>query len=358
MYKFILRRLIQAIPTFFGITILAFLLMSLTPGGPVGALVFNANARNQNAFEEMKARIGVNDPLPVQYFRWLVGDDWMRWDSDGDGISDGCIIIQCDADGDGINDEPGDRKGILRGDFGSSFFNRRDVVAVLSERIVPTLELSVTALIVAEVLGIVIGVLAAVTHGGMFDNISRVFAVIVNALPGFWLGLLLLYFLGFQLDIFPLAGRCATTLDDGCPPIWERLEYLVLPVIVLSAGGVAGISRFMRATMLDVVNQDYIRTARSKGLSNRRIWFMHALRNALIPVIVGLGPAITGLLGGAVITETVFNYPGIGRTVVNAFVQRDYPIVMAVTIYASIATIVGFLISDILLAIVDPRIRF
>jgi len=333
--------------------------MTLTPGGPIGALVFNSSARDQSEFEAIADRIGANDPLPVQYLRWLTGDDWMRRDTDGDGISDSCIILACDADGDGINESEGDRKGILRGDFGRSFFNRRSVASVLSERIVPTLELSITALIVAEVLGITIGVLSAVTHKGLFDNLSRIFAVVVNSVPNFWLGILLLFFLGFQLQIFPGAGgRCAVTLDDGCPPIWQRVDYLVLPVIVLSAGGVAGISRFMRATMLDVVNQDYIRTAKAKGLSNQRIWFNHALRNALIPVIVGLGPAITGLLGGAVITETVFSYPGIGRTVVQAFTQRDYPIVMAITIYASIATILGFLISDILLATVDPRVRF
>lgn len=358
MYKFILRRLIQSIPTFFGITILAYLLMSLTPGGPVAALAFNAGGRNPDVYAEIEARLGVNDPLPLQYLRWLTGDDWLRWGDDGNGNATNCFLITCDEDGDGINDHPaGDRKGIIRGDFGRSFANNRAVEDILSERVIPTLELSVMALIVSQILGIIVGVVSAVQKGKLFDNLARVFAVIVNAIPNFWLGLLLLYFLAFELDVFPLGGRCETTLDASCPPLWERLEYVVLPIFILAAGGVAGTSRFMRATMLDVVNQDYIRTARSKGLSSQRIWFGHALRNAMIPVIVGIGPAITGLLGGAVITETVFNYPGLGLTVVNAFTQRDYPIVMAVTIYAALATIIGFLISDILLAVVDPRIR-
>jgi peptide/nickel transport system permease protein len=133
---------------------------------------------------------------------------------------------------------------------------------------------------------------------------------------------------------------------------------MILPVIVLSAAGIANYSRFMRASMLDVTGQDYIRTARAKGLSNQRVWFRHGMRNALIPIATFLGPSITGLLGGAVITEQVFNYPGVGLAVLNAFTQRDFPVVMAVTIYAAVATIIGYLISDILYGIIDPRIRY
>jgi peptide/nickel transport system permease protein len=167
-----------------------------------------------------------------------------------------------------------------------------------------------------------------------------------------------LYFLAFKLEIFPLGSRCATTLDDSCGPIYERWQYMVLPVLVLSANGVANFSRYMRASMLDVIGQDYIRTARSKGLSSTMIWYRHGMRNALIPIATFLGPAIVGLLGGAVITEQVFNYPGIGFAVYKAFIQRDYPIVMAVTIYASIVTILGYLLSDILYGVIDPRIRY
>jgi peptide/nickel transport system permease protein len=163
---------------------------------------------------------------------------------------------------------------------------------------------------------------------------------------------------GSWLQVLPLGNRCRTTLDPSCPPIQERLEYLILPTIVLSAGAVAGYSRFMRASMLDVVTQDYIRTARAKGLQERSIWLQHGLRNAFIPIATFIGPSITFLLSGAAITESVFSWPGVGRLAVNAVGQRDFPIVMIVVVYSAIATILGYLLSDILYAIIDPRIRF
>lgn len=343
MYKYILRRLIQAVPTFFGITILAYMLMSLTPGGPLASLVLQGGRPlTMQQQEELADRLGLNDPVPIQYLRWLIGDDWLRFDTTGDGI----------------RDSPGLRRGILRGDFGNSYFNQRPVIDLLIERLPATLELSVAALLVGLILGVTIGIIAAITRGGVFDNITRVMAVVVNSVPNFWLGLVLLYFLAFELGWFPLGGRCRTTLAASCPPIYERLEYMILPVIVLSAAGIANYSRFMRASMLDVTGQDYIRTARAKGLSNQRVWFRHGMRNALIPIATFLGPSITGLLGGAVITEQVFNYPGVGLAVLNAFTQRDFPVVMAVTIYAAVATIIGYLLSDILYGIIDPRIRY
>jgi peptide/nickel transport system permease protein len=160
------------------------------------------------------------------------------------------------------------------------------------------------------------------------------------------------------LKLFPIGDRCKLTLEASCPPVYERLNYLVLPVIVLSIGAVAGYSRLMRASMLDIISQDYIRTARAKGLSARVVWFKHAARNAMIPIATSLGPALTSLLSGAVVTETIFNYPGVGLTSVQAVTQRDYPMVMAITIYAAISTILGYLLSDILYAVIDPRIRF
>ncbi len=359
MYKFILRRIIQSIPTFFGITMLAYLLMASTPGGPLSALYFSNPRLSQERKLALELELGVNDPLPVQYLRWLAGDDFMRWDSDGDGVCDGSFIVECDTDGDGEGDlPPGDRYGILRGDFGDSFFNNRPVIDILIERFPATIELNIASLLLGITFGILIGVLAALNRGGAFDNASRIGAVVVNAIPAFWLGLIMLYYLSYQLDIFPLGGRCKTTLDDSCPPIWNRLEYMVLPVILLSAGAIAGYSRFMRASLLDVTGQDYIRTARSKGLTDRRVWMRHGLRNAMIPIATFLGPALTSLLGGSVIIEQVFSYPGVGRTVLSALSQRDFPVVMAVTIYGAILTILGYLISDILYGIIDPRIRY
>ncbi len=374
MTKYVIRRLLQALPIFIGITIFSYVLMSIAPGGPVEALAFN-NRMKPREKEELKYKLGINDPLPVQYLRWLLGDDWMRWDSDGDGLADGSVFF-IDLYGPVLNDRgkpaideatgepiiqplpPGDQRGILRGDFGNSFYFKRPALDVLVERLPATVELGLTAFVVSFVLGIAIGILAAVNYNGLFDQASRVGAVVINSIPNFGLGLLLLLYFGSALKILPLGGRCKTTLDPTCPPLPDRLEYLILPTIVLAAGGVAVISRYMRTSMLDVVAQDYIRTARSKGLTERIIWLRHGLRNAFIPIATILGPSITFLLSGAAITESVFSWPGVGRQVVNSVIQRDFPVVMIVVIYASIANILGYLISDILYGLIDPRIGY
>jgi peptide/nickel transport system permease protein len=357
MVKYTLRRLIQAIPTFFGITILSYLLMTAAPGGPVGALAFGPKVTPQQR-ERVAAQLGVNDPWPLQYARWLIGDDWMRFDKDGDGVAN----------------EPGDRLGILRGDFGRSFLQRRPVWDLIVERIPATLELGLASLIIGLVLGIPVGVLAAVRKGGWFDTSTRILAVVFNAVPVFWLGLILILLFGSILPnwlndlnpavfpstspILPMGGRCPTDLLAGCPPLHERLNYMILPTFVLATGFIAVYSRFMRASMLDVFSQDYMRTARSKGLSTGQVWFKHGARNALIPIATFLGPTITGLLSGAAITETIFSWPGLGRMAVGSVVGLDYPVVMAVVILSAVATIFGFILSDILYALIDPRIRF
>ena len=358
MVKYVIRRLIQSIPIFFGITVLAYLLMTAAPGGPLGALTFGNPRITPRERERLALRLGVNDPWYIQYIRWLAGDDWLRWDSDGDGVADHSFLIPLDVNGDGEPEPPGDRKGILRGDFGTSFFLRRPVQDIFLERLPATAELGISSLIIGVLLGIMLGILAAVRRGGLFDNVTRVLAVLFSAVPGFWLALIALLFFGSRLGILPLGGRCETTLADTCPPLYDRLQYLILPTLILATGPIAGYSRFVRASMLDIINQDYIRTAYSKGLSNRMVWFNHAARNALIPVATFLGPAITGIFGGAVITETIFTWPGVGRTALTAVVQQDYPVVMALTIYAAIVTILGYLLSDILYAAIDPRIRF
>lgn len=356
MTRYVARRLIQAIPTFFGITILSYALMLATPGGPIQAMFFGS-AASPEQIQQRAAELGVNDPFILQYVRWLLGDDWLRWDSTGDGIADHAFLIGLDVDGDGEPEPPGENRGILRGDFGRSFFHRRAAVDVLIERLPATIELGVAAFSVGLIFGVSLGIIAAVNHGGWADQTTRIGAVIVNALPNFWLGLLLLLLFGSTLQVLPLGNRCKTTLSDTCGPISERLEYLVLPTIVLASGTVAGYSRYARASMLDVVNQDFIRTARAKGLSYRTVWVRHGMRNALIPIATFLGPSITFLLSGAAVVETVFSWPGVGRLAVNSVTQRDYPVVMVVVIYSAVATILGYLLSDILYALLDPRIR-
>ncbi len=367
MIKYTLRRLIQAIPTLFGVTIFSYMLMALSPGGPTAAL--SVDPRLPPSVRERAERLaGVNDPIYVQYLRWLAGTDWMRWDSDGDGISDGAFLMPLgfDANSDGDYDDerdeiypPGNSYGIIRGDFGRSFnTGGRTVSSLIGERISATLELGISALITGLVIGIPIGIYAAVRKGGLFDNATRILAVVFNAIPIFWLALILILIFGARLGWLPMAGRTPRVLTGGIPPIYERIEYLILPTFVLATGAIAIYSRYMRASMLDVISQDYMRTAQSKGLSSRKVWFQHGARNALIPMATFLGPAITSLLSGAAITETVFAWPGLGRFGVGAVIGRDYPVIMAVVIIGSLATLFGYILSDILYALIDPRIRF
>lgn len=337
MSRYILRRLLQAIPTLFGVSVLSFLIMTASPGGPTAALVLDPKTTPEKR-AILNQQLGLNDPWPVQYVRWLIGDDWRQFDM-GNGKM-----------------QYGTRRGILRGDFGYSFSNRRSVTALISERIGATLELSVISLIIGSTIGVAIGILAAVGRGGLFDNLTRVFSVVLSAIPVFWLGLMLILIFNSWLKILPPGGRCDPTTP--CPPVYQRLEYLILPTFILSTGAIAGYSRYMRASMLDVVNQDYIRTAKSKGLPENTVWFLHAARNALIPLATFLGPAITGLLGGAVITETLFSWPGLGRLAITALNSLDYPLIMAIVMIGAVETVLGFVLSDILYAWVDPRIRF
>lgn len=341
MVKYILRRLVQSIPTLFGISVLTFLIISAAPGGPTAALAGDPRL-TPAAKARVAATLGVDQPWPLQYLRWLIGDEWRGIDTNGDKVVDQW--------GSGA-------KGILRGDFGYSFVASRRVSELLIERLGATLELGVLSLVVGLTIGVTIGIMAAVSKGSFFDNLTRVLAVIVNSVPVFWLGLILILIFGAQLKWLPMGDRCPMALS-GCPPLYERLDHVLLPLIVLSSFSIAGYSRYLRASMLDVIGQDYIRTAKSKGLGPRSVWFGHAARNALIPLATFLGPAITGLWGGAVITETIFGWPGVGRLTIQSIASLDYPMIMAITILSAVSTVFGFVLSDILYALIDPRIRF
>ena len=371
MTKYIIRRLLQAIPTFLGITFISYFLLWASPGSVADRLFFGPNIR-PDVKVRMSAQLGIDDPFPVQYLRWLAGDDWMRWDSDGDGVADGSFLVdlempQIDRNGKPLRGEdgeiltermpPGENYGILRGDFSRSFLKRQPALNLITDALPATLELGIASLLFSIIIGLPVGIISAITRGKLFDNGSRIMAVILNAVPNFWLGLIFILVFGSALGLMPMGGRCEPTLTGVCPPLTERLHFLLLPMLVLSANNVAVFSRFMRTSMLEVMNKDYVRTARSKGLSDRLVFFKHATRNALIPIATLLGPIITGLWGGAIVTETIFAWPGVGRVALNAVIQLDYPVVMAVVIFASVGTILGFLLSDIMYAVIDPRIR-
>ncbi|MCZ7547311.1 MAG: ABC transporter permease [Anaerolineae bacterium] len=338
MGKFIFRRLLQAIPTLFGITLISFLLIQAAPGDPITFITFNPDIDREST-EKLRRQLGLDQPVLVQYVYWLIGNDW----------------VHIDVDGDGEGDVYGTRRGLLRGDLGVSIQHKQPVLDLILSRIPMTLRLTLTALIVGYLVGIPIGVYSAVRRGSGFDQIARVLSVVGNALPGFWLGLIMIMVFAVQLRWLPTSGTRTLGLETS--DIFDQAKYMIMPVTVLALGGIANVSRFMRTETLEVLGQDYVRTARAKGLTDQRVWWGHAVRNALIPIATFLGPALGGLLAGAVITETIFAWPGMGRLYVNAVFQRDFPLIMGSVVIGAVLYILGLILSDVLYAVVDPRIR-
>jgi len=246
---------------------------------------------------------------------------------------------------------------VLQGDLGRSFSSRRKVLDLITERAPATIELAGLSLILGVLVGVPLGVWSAVKQGSWFDNVSRVLSVIVSSIPTFWLGLILILIFSSRLGWLPPGGRFPANLS-GEYTLLDRIKHLTMPVFILAMGDIAFLSRYMRAATLEVSRQDYIRTAQSKGLPANMVWFTHAMRNALIPLATFLGPALVGLLNGAVITETIFSWPGLGRLAVDAVSSLDYPVVMATVLIGAVSTILGYLLSDIMYALIDPRIRY
>lgn len=339
MTQYLLRRLLVAVPTLFGITVISFILMLATPGDPIARITFLTP--NMTPLEEARLRrqLGLDQPPLVQYIFWLIGNDWTTIDVDGDGRGD-------------LN---GTRQGLLRADMGNSITQRRPVMELIFERIPATLLLTLPALVLGYVVGIPLGILAAVKHRTWIDQIVRLISVVGNGLPSFWLALILIIVFGVTLRWLPISGM--RDLNNPNPTIFDSIPYMILPVMVLSMGTIASISRVTRTKMLEVLSQDFIRTAYAKGLHQSQIWWKHAFRNVLLPIVTFLGPAIGFLLAGAVIIESIFSWPGMGRLVTNAMFERDYPLVMGVVVFSAILYIGGLLVSDLLYVILDPRIR-
>lgn len=338
MTRYVIRRLLQAIPTFFGITVLTFIIVYTAPGDPVLQQTWNPRITGATR-EEMRHRLGMDEPLVIQYLVWLIGNDWQ---------SDPEILP---------------RKGLLRGDFGDSLIEKRPVGEMISERLGATLLLTGTATLIGYLLGIPIGVYAAVKQGGAFDNFSRVVSVLFNSVPGFWLSLIAILVLAVKfrewgLPAIPSGGMYTLTAgSESGYNLYDRLLHLLPPALVLATAPIATVSRLMRTQVLEVIRQDYIRSARARGLYERTIYFGHAMRNALIPVATVLGPTLTGLVSGAVITETVWSWPGLGRLFVNANFQRDYPVILAGFVIGAVGVIFGNLLSDMMYGFIDPRVR-
>lgn len=340
MSRYLLRRLLQGIPTFFGVTIIVFMLMLTAPGDPIALITFGPQSNPEMA-RTLRRQLGLDQPPINQYIYWLIGNDWTKVDTNGDGE----------------RDSYGQRRGLLRGDLGNSIRQRQPVTKLITERIPATLLLTFSALVVGYSVGILLGMMAAAYHRTWIDQLIRIISVIGNAVPAFWLGLVLIILFSIQNKVLPMSGMRDISRRGGFD-ILETLRHMIMPVSVLSLGTIAFVSRFTRTEILEVMEQDYVRTARAKGLRERRVWFGHTLKNSLLPVATFIGPGLGNLLSGAVIIEQVFGWPGMGRLVVNAVFQRDYPIVMGSVVIASVMFIIGVLITDILYAWLDPRISF
>jgi peptide/nickel transport system permease protein len=343
MIRYLTRRVLQAIPTFLGITLITFVIIKLAPGDPVLQMTFSPRIKVETR-EKIRRQLGLDKPVYVQYVIWLLGNDWMQ--DFGQEI-----------------DEKALTRGVLRLDFGKSYLEKRPATEMILERVPNTIQLNIAALLISYALGVPVGIYSAAKQNSLFDNTSRVMAVIFSAVPVFWLSLMIMMvfavkFRQWGLPHIAMGGMYTVTPDNRHKyDLFDRLKHLLPPAFVLATGGVAGISRFLRTEVLEVIHQDYIRTARAKGLRERVVTYVHAGRNALIPIATILGRQITGLISGAVITETMWSWPGLGRMFVEANFKRDYPVVLAGFVIGSIAVILGNLLSDILYALVDPRIR-
>jgi peptide/nickel transport system permease protein len=315
--QYILRRLLQAVVILLLLSVLFFTLVNLAPGGPLAGYGQSRHVRPERV-EILKRQLGLDKPLTVQYLVWLVGNDWMKIDSNGDGL----------------NESYGSRHGILRGDFGFSFRTRQPVIEVIGERFPNTVLLMATTLLVAILIAIPIGIISAVKQYSTFDISVTTFSFAGQAIPDFWLGLILLL-------IF-----------------YAWLKNLILPVATGAMGWIAWYSRFMRSSMLDVIHQDYLRTARAKGLSERSVLFKHALRNALTPMVTLFALDLPYVFGGAVFVEMLFSWPGMGQLYYQAAMQRDYPILLSILVIGAVFILLSNLLADILYGILDPRIRY
>ena len=322
MLRYIAKRLLFMVPLLFGITVICFTVMHLAPGSPTDL----QTQMNPRASVEMKERLrsmyDLDKPLPVQYIRW-VGK-------------------------------------LARLDLGISFStDRRPVADKILERLPITILLNVLSMLLIFVVAIPLGVLSAVRQDSLFDRVTAVIVFIGFAVPTFWLALLLMILFGIHLGWLPISGIRSLNAEYLPPAMafWDLIRHLILPVLLAAFGGLAGLSRYMRANMLEVVRQDYIMTARAKGLSERAVIYRHALRNALLPVITILGLSIPGLIGGSVIFETIFAIPGMGQLFYMAVMARDYPVVMGILFIGAVLTLFGNLIADVFYALADPRIR-
>ena len=313
MIGFLIRRLGQSLLLLLIVSMIGFAILHLAPGGPLSQFAAGGEM-TQADLDRIAEQLGLNRPLPVQYAEWL----WR----------------------------------MMSGDWGRSYRDQQSVLHVITSHLGATLELMLTSTLLAMAIGAWVGILGAIKRYSLFDALATVGAMVALSIPTFWFGLVVIYVFSVGLGWLPAGNRY--TVGDGS--LLNQLHYLIGPCIVLALVSTAVWSRYMRSSMLDVVNQDYIRTARAKGVPERQILLRHALRNALLPMITITGLHVPTLLSGALVTETVFAWPGMGRLFLDSISYRDYPVVMGILMFSAVLVLLGSLIADLLYGVADPRI--
>ena len=322
MVVVLIRRFTEYGTTLIGITLISFFIIQLAPGKPTDVLTDMNPKITPEARERLERYYGLDKPLYVQYGLWV--------------------------------------KRVVTLDFGNSFStDRRPVWEKVRERLPITIMISVLSLALILVIAIPIGVSSAVHQHSLYDKIVTVVVFIGFAMPTFWFALLLMMLFGVYLDLLPISGLTSIGHEElsTAGKVWDRIRHLILPVTLSAFTGLAGLSRYMRSTMLEVIRQDYITTARAKGLPERTVIYRHALRNALLPVITILGLSVPSLIGGSVIFENIFSIPGMGQLFYMSVMMRDYPVVMGILTIGAVLTLLGNLLADIGYSLADPRIR-
>ncbi len=304
MLKYLIRRIISAIPVLLGVSVIVFLMIHLIPGDPVQHIL--GEFASPERVTELRNQLGLNDPLPIQYFKFL--------------------------------------GKAIKGDLGRSLISNAPVVDEITRAFPVTIQLAIYSIIVSSVIGLVAGIIAAVRHNTFWDQLAMIGALFGISTPSFWLALIFMMVFAYNLGWFPISG-------------YSGLASLVLPTAVLAALSAGSIARITRSSMLEVLGQDYIRTARAKGLDEETVVMKHSLKNAMIPVVTLVGLQFGALLAGAIITETVFALPGIGRLAVQAITTRDFPMIQGVTLFVATLFVLTNLIVDLMYGIIDPRIR-
>lgn len=320
MHRYLAKRILQMIPLLLGISLVSFFIVNLAPGGPLAAIGAD---ESPEMIERLTEEYGLNEPLYIQYGKWL--------------------------------------SHVVRGDFGRSLVQRRPVSIMIAERLPNTLYLNVITISLAYLIAMPLGIISAVRRYSFVDNFITVIAFGGLAMPNFWLAFLLIYIFALPLG-WPLSGISTYGIDlqtwGWISVVGDRLKYLLMPTIVLVTASMASITRYMRGSMLEVLNEDYIRTARAKGLSQQKVIYKHAVRNALLPVVTLAGYILPNLFSGTVITEQIFAWPGVGLLAYRAVLERDYPVIMAFNMIGATLTVVSFLIVDLIYVQIDPRIKY